>query len=131
LDASLLQVPPISLTGKALQYLDNQWSKLIRYCEDGRLDIDNNAIERAIRPFVIGRNNWQFSDTVKGAKASANLYSLIEAVKNHGLEPYRYLRHIFKELPNAQSLESIEMLLPWNVDKENINRGWAKKIDEV
>jgi hypothetical protein len=71
LDASLPQVPPISLAGKALSYLDNQWSKLIRYCEDGRLDIDNNATERAIRPFVIGRNNWLFSDTVKGAKASA------------------------------------------------------------
>ena len=75
LDASLPQVPPISLTGKALSYLDNQWNKLVRYCEDGRLDIDNNATERAIRPFVIGRNNWLFSDTVKGAKASANLYS--------------------------------------------------------
>jgi len=131
LDASLPQVPPISLTGKALSYLDNQWNKLVRYCEDGRLDIDNNATERAIRPFVIGRNNWLFSDTVKGAKASANLYSLIETVKDHGLESYRYLCHIFKELPNAQSLESIEMLLPWNVDKENINRGWAKKIDVV
>ena len=58
LDISLPQVPPISLTGKALHYLNNQWSKLIRYCEDGRLDIDNNATERAIRPFVIGRNNW-------------------------------------------------------------------------
>ena len=131
LDISLPQVPPISLTGKALSYLDNQWNKLVRYCEDGRLDIDNNATERAIRPFVIGRNNWLFSDTVKGAKASANLYSLIETVKDHGLEPYRYLCHIFKELPNAQSLESIEILLPWNVDKQNINQGWARKLDGV
>ena len=131
LDKSLPQVPPTSLTGKALYYLDHQWDKLIRYCEDGRLDIDNNATERAIRPFVIGRNNWRFSDTVGGAKASANLYSLIETVKAHGIEPYRYLRHIFKELPNAQSLESIEMLLPWNVDKENINQGWMKKVDGV
>ena len=66
---------------KALGYLGNQWSTLTVYCEDGRLEIDNNAIERAIRPFVIGRNNWMFSDTVKGAKASANLYSLIEISK--------------------------------------------------
>ena len=131
LDKSLPQVPPSSLTGKALYYLDHQWDKLIRYCEDGRLDIDNNATERAIRPFVIGRNNWLFSDTVDGAKASANLYSLIETVKAHGIEPYRYLRHIFKELPNAQSLESIEALLPWNVDKEDINQGWLKKVDGV
>jgi transposase/ElaB/YqjD/DUF883 family membrane-anchored ribosome-binding protein len=126
LDTSLPQVPPTSLTGKALTYLNNQWDKLIRYCEDGRLDIDNNATERAIRPFVIGRRNWLFSDSVAGAQASANLYSLIETVKAHELEPYRYLRHIFKELPRAQSLEDIEKLLPWNVDKEQINRGWKK-----
>ena len=126
LDKSLPHVPPTSLTGKALYYLNNQWDKLIRYCEDGRLDIDNNATERTIRPFVIGRRNWLFSDTVAGAKASANLYSLIETVKAHELEPYRYLRHIFKELPRAQSLEDIEKLLPWNVDKEQINRGWKK-----
>ena len=72
-----------------------------------------------------------FSDTVEGAQASANLYSLVETAKAHGLEPYRYLRHIFKELPSAQSLESIEKLLPWNVDKEDINQGWVKKTDGV
>jgi len=131
LDTSLPQVPPTSLTGKALSYLDNHWDKLIRYCEDGRLDIDNNATERAIRPFVIGRRNWLFSDTVQGAKASANLYSLIETAKLNGLEPYRYLHHVFKELPKAQSLEDIEQLLPWQVDKEQINQGWAKKVDGV
>jgi len=131
LDQSLPQVPPTSLTGKALYYLDNQWDKLIRYCEDGRLEIDNNATERAIRPFVIGRRNWLFSDTVKGAKASANLYSLIETAKAHDLEPYRYLQHIFKELPKAQSLDDIEQLLPWHVDKAQINNGWAKKVDGV
>jgi transposase len=131
LDRSLPQVPPTSLTGKALSYLDNQWDKLIRYCEDGRLDIDNNATERAIRPFVIGRGNWLFADTVAGAKASAHLYSLIETAKVHGLEPYRYLRHVFKELPQAQSLEDIEKLLPWQVDKLQINQGWAKKVDGV
>ncbi|WP_419642990.1 IS66 family transposase [Thiolapillus sp.] len=131
LDKSLPQVPPTSLTGKALYYLDNQWDKLICYCKDGRLEIDNNATERTIRPFVIGRNNWLFADTVEGARASGNLYSLIETVKAHDLEPYRYLRHVFKELPRAQSLEEIEQLLPWHVDKEQINNGWAKKVDGV
>jgi transposase len=124
LDTSLTQVPPTSLTGKALGYLANQWSTLTVYCDDGRIEIDNNGVERAIRPFVIGRNNWIFSDTVKGAKASANLYSLIETAKLNGLEPYRYLHHVFKELPNAQTLEEIEQLLPWAVDKEHINSGW-------
>jgi len=124
LDTSLTQVPSTSLTGKALTYLANQWSTLTVYCEDGRIDIDNNAVERAIRPFVIGRNNWIFSDTVKGAKASANLYSLIETAKLNGLEPYRYLQHVFKELPKAQTLAEIEQLLPWAVDCEYINSGW-------
>jgi transposase len=124
LDTSLTQVTPSSLTGKALTYLSNQWPTLTVYCEDGRLDIDNNAIERAIRPFVIGRNNWMFSDTVKGVNASANLYSLVETAKLNGLEPYRYLHHVFNELPKAQTLEDIEQLLPWNVDKDAINQGW-------
>lgn len=125
-DVSLTQVPPKSLTGKALAYLGNHWASLTVYCEDGRLDIDNNGVERAIRPFVIGRNNWLFSDTVRGAKASANLYSLVETAKLNGLEPYRYLHHVFKELPRVQALEDIERLLPWNVDAEYINAGWKK-----
>lgn len=127
LDTSLTQVPVTSLTGKALGYLANQWSTLTVYCEDGRVEIDNNGIERAIRPFVIGRNNWIFSDTTKGAKASANLYSLIETAKLNGLEPYRYLHHVFKELPKAQSLDDIEQLLPWRVDADKINIGWKKE----
>ncbi|MGR9108995.1 MAG: IS66 family transposase, partial [Gammaproteobacteria bacterium] len=120
LDQSLPTTPPTSAVGKALQYLHNQWDKLIRYCDDGRLNIDNNAIERAIRPFVTGRKNWLFSDTVKGANASANLYSLIETAKANGLEPYRYLRDVFTELPAAQSIEDFEALLPGNLQLEQI-----------
>lgn len=120
-DVSLTQVAPTSLIGKALAYLTSHWASLTVYCEDGRLDIDNNAIERAIRPFVIGRNNWMFSDTVRGAKASANLYSLIETAKLNGLEPYRYLWHLFTELPKSQTLADIEQLLPWRLDQVYIN----------
>lgn len=97
------------------------------YCEDGRLDIDNNAVERAIRPFVIGRNNWLFADTVRGAEASANLYSLIETARLNGLEPYRYLCQVFEKLPKAQSLHDIEQLLPWKIDKDTVNAGWIPK----
>ena len=74
-------VPPRSLTGRALMYLSDQWKYLIRYLEDGRVEIDNNLVENAIRPFCIGRRNWLFSDTVRGAEAGANLYSLIETAK--------------------------------------------------
>ena len=120
LDEALPQVPPTSVIGKALNYLHNEWPKLIRYLDDGRLEIDNNLAENAIRPFVIGRKNWLFSDSVKGVKASANLYSLIETAKANGLEPYAYLRHLFTELPKATTVEAIEALLPGTINKDHI-----------
>jgi transposase len=118
LNKSLPEVPPQSAVGRALHYLHGQWEKLARYTEDGRLDIDNNAAERAIRPFVIGRNNWLFSDTVRGAEASARLYSLIATAKANSHEPYRYLCHVFKELPGVTSVQDIEALLPFNISPE-------------
>ena len=116
LDESIITVPPKSAVGKALHYLNNEWDKLIRYTKDGRYLMDNNLAENAIRPFVIGRKNWLFSQSVKGVKASANLYSLIETAKANGLEPYAYLRILFTELPKATTVEEIEALLPGNVD---------------
>ena len=115
-EKSLPSVPPKSAIGKALVYLHNQWDRLIGYLDDGRYPIDNNPAERAIRPFTIGRKNWLFSHSQAGAKASANLYSLIETAKANNLNVYDYLQHIFKELPNAQSVEQVEALLPWNVE---------------
>ncbi|MCF1455993.1 MAG: IS66 family transposase [Shewanella sp.] len=112
---SVDEVPPTSLMGKALHYLLAQWPKLIRYVEDGRVSIDNNATERAIRPFVIGRRNWLFADTPAGATASANLYSLIETARANGLEPYDYLARVFRQLPAAETLEQVEALLPWHL----------------
>src|SRR5471032_234856 len=100
--------------GKAVTYLANNWEKLERYVEEGYLPIDNNAAERAIRPFVIGRKNWLFSDTPRGAKASAQLYSLVETAKANGQEPYAWLRHVLEHLPMATSVEDYEALLPWN-----------------
>lgn len=112
LDETKPKMPPKSLLGKALQYLDKQWPRLIAYLEDGQYPIDNNPVENAIRPFAIGRKNWLFSASVNGAKASANLYSLIETAKANGLEPYAYLRRVFTELPNAQNYNDVEKLLP-------------------
>jgi transposase len=120
LDQSLPQVPPTSATGKALHYLHAEWGKLVRYLDDGRLEIDNNLAENAIRPFVLGRKNWLFSDSVRGVKASANLYSLIETAKANDLEQYAYLRYLFAELPKADTVEAIEALLPCNLDKDQI-----------
>ncbi|WP_122860483.1 IS66 family transposase, partial [Pseudomonas viridiflava] len=78
------QVTAQNALGKAISYLASNWSKLERYVEEGYLPMDNNAAERAIRPFVIGRKNWLFSDTPKGATASAQLYSLVETAKANG-----------------------------------------------
>ncbi|MGH8325805.1 MAG: IS66 family transposase [Steroidobacteraceae bacterium] len=116
LDQALPQVPPTTATGKALNYLHNEWPTLIGYVDDGQLEIDNNLAENALRPFVLGRKNWLFSDSVRGVKASANLYSLIETAKANGLEPYAYLRRVFTELPQAQTVEAVEALLPDKAD---------------
>ncbi|WP_370692695.1 IS66 family transposase [Pseudomonas sp.] len=108
------QVTAQNALGKALSYLASNWSRLVRYIEGGHLPIDNNAAERAIRPFVIGRKNWLFSDTPKGATASAQIYSLIETAKANGQEPYAWLRHVLERLPLVNSIEDYEALLPWN-----------------
>lgn len=115
-------VPDKSLTGEALRYLNGQWPKLVRYVEDGRVAMDTNGVENAIRPFVIGRKNWLFSDTPKGAHASANLYSLIVTARQNGIEPYEYLRLVYAELPKAASVDDIERLLPWNAGTRRIGQ---------
>jgi transposase len=118
LDGALGQVPPKSLTGKALAYTHKQWPRLIRVLDDGRIEVDNNLCENAIRPFVLGRKAWLFADTPAGADGSARLYSLIETAKANGLEPYAYLKRVFTDLPAAiagEDDQAIEKLLPWNV----------------
>jgi len=101
--------------GEALAYLLKQWPKLIRYTQDGKVAIDTNVAENAIRPFALGRRNWMFADTVNGAKASASLYSLVQTARANELEPYAYLRRLFAELPAAQTVEQIEALLPFQI----------------
>ena len=115
LDDTRPKVPPKTALGKALHYLHHQWPRLIAYLQDGRYPMDNNPVENAIRPFAIGRKNWLFSASVNGAKASANLYSLIETAKANGLEPYAYLKQILTALPNAETYEDVDRLLPSNV----------------
>jgi len=114
LDKSFNSTVPKSKLGEALSYLAKNWEKLQIFTTNGRLNIDNNPVENAIRPFAIGRKNWLFSQSVKGAKASAMLYSLIETAKANGLEPQAYLTHLFRNLPNCDTLEQFEALLPWN-----------------
>ena len=100
------------MTGIALGYLDKQWKKLVRIFDYGHVPLDTNLVENSIRPFAVGRRNWLFADTVRGAKASANLYSLIETAKANGLEPWAYLERVFRDLPRAVTVEDFERLLP-------------------
>jgi len=120
LDKSLQHTLPKGKLGEALSYLSKNWEKLTKYTEDGRLNIDNNPVENAVRPFAIGRKNWMFSNSQAGAKASAMLYSMIETAKANGLEPYAYLRTLFIKIPTCQTVEDFEQLLPWNVTLETV-----------
>lgn len=113
LEKSKDTVPKESAVGKAIYYSQNQWPKLIRYLEDGRLNIDNNRAERAVKPFVIGRKAWLFANTKTGATASATLYSMVETAKINGLEPYKYLTELFEKLPTANTPEALAKLLPY------------------
>ena len=113
-----------SLTRKAMEYTLGQWSYLVGYCERGDLHISNVLAENAIRPFAVGRKAWLFADSAQGAKASATCYSLLETAKANDLEPSAYINHVLAQIGEADSLEKLEALLPWNVPLEPI----AKKV---
>jgi transposase len=110
------RVLPKSALGWAIHYCRAQWDKLVVFIQDGRLELDNNRAERSIKPFVMGRKNWLFSNTPKGAVASSTIYSLIETAKENGLVPFQYLTYLFERLPNleVQNDEALDELLPWS-----------------
>ncbi len=114
LDALAPQVLPESRLGRAVHYTLNQWSKLSVFIDHSEVPLDNNRAENAIRPFVVGRKEWLFADTIAGAKASANLFSLIETAKANSLEPHAYLSALFEKLPTLTTVEDFEAWLPWN-----------------
>lgn len=114
LDTESKLVLPKSKIGEAITYCRNQWPKLVRFLDDGRLEIDNNRAERSIKPFVIGRKNWLFANTVRGAKVSAIIYSIVETAKENGLNPYDYLKHVFEQVKDG--ISDIDSLLPWSKD---------------
>jgi len=111
------EILPKSLLGTAVTYGLNQWEKLTRFLEDGRIELSNNRAEQNIRPFVIGRKNFLFCNTPGGARASAVIYSIIEMAKANGLNPYAYLTNLFEKLPNIDAADTaaIDAVLPWNI----------------
>lgn len=111
-------VLPNSLIGQAIAYTLGQWRYLYRYIDDGRYAIDNNVIERDIRPFATGRRAWLFSNSVAGADASAVIFSLMLTCRACDVEPYAYLLHILTELPRRQPGDDVADLLPFNFNKQ-------------
>ena len=129
LEAQRSRVLPKSLLGTAITYCTNQWEKLNVFLQDGRLEIDNNRSERSIKPVVIGRKNFLFSNTPRGAKASAIIYSILETAKTNGLKPHLYLQHLFErlpQLPNPADPEALSKLAPWSASLPLVCRVYSK-----
>jgi transposase len=122
---------PKSALGKAVNYALEQWKYLERYILDGRLEISNNRAERSIKPFVIDRKNFLFANTIKGARGSAVMFSIIETAKENGLNPYAYLTYIFKTAPNLdlKDPEMLKTLLPDHTPDECKVPGRIEKED--
>ena len=102
---------PESVFGEALTYACNQKKWLLRYLDDGNLDISNNLVERSVRPYAVGRRNWLFCNVPAGADASAAVYSIVETAKANGLKPYEYIKFLLERLPQGTATEDC---LPWN-----------------
>lgn len=111
----VIEVPFSLLLGKAVSYALNQWHKLIVYLDSPYLTPDNNICENAVRPFVLGRKNWMFSQCPGGAESSCGMFTLIETAKLNGVIPRDYLTALFKRAPFASSPGDWEKLLPWNI----------------
>lgn len=114
-------VLPKSPLGKALFYSIKHWDSLTQYTNDGRLEIDNNRSERAIKPFVISRKNWLFSSSTKGADASSILFSLVQTCKEHGVDVFAYFKYALESVVKCTNEEEIQFLLPYNVNTELLN----------
>jgi len=121
LDDSIGQVPTTLKTGEAMRYLNDQWPRLEHVLEDASIPLDTNYIEGRIRPFTIGRKNWMFSDTPKGAHASAMIFSIVETAKANDLEPFAYLKEVIAKLPLCNSLDEVSELLPHNMAKKSFH----------
>ena len=121
LEKTLVKLSKKSDTAMAVRYALGRWESLMRYCDDGRLEIDNNAAERALRAVALGRKNYLFAGSDRGGESAAAIYSLIGTAKLNGIDPESYLRNVLSRIAE-HPINRIEQLLPWNV---------ATKVAEV
>ena len=125
IDENITKVPAQGPLGKAVNYMLNHWDALNQYLNDGRLEIDNNRAERSIKPFVIGRKNWLFHGNDIGARAGGTLFSLIETCKAHNIDVFAWLKHALSNIQQADTVEKLEELLPFNVKPEQLEAARA------
>jgi transposase len=113
-DKTLPAAPPKSPLGQALTYTVNQWKALTRFLEDGRLELDNNGCERALRQVAVGRKNWMFAGSDAGAERAAVMYTLIGTCRLNGVDPWAYLRDVIEKLASGWLQSRLDELLPKN-----------------
>jgi len=117
LEETLGKLSRKSDTAMAVRYALGRWEALLRYCDDGRLEIDNNAAERALRVVALGRKNFLFAGSDGGGESAAAIYSLVGTAKLNGIDPESYLRNVLSRIAE-HPVNRIEQLLPWNIDTE-------------
>jgi transposase len=123
---TLAQISNKSSLATAIRYTTSRWSAMTRFVDDGRLDLSNNAAERAMRPIAVGRNNWTFAGSDTGGERAAMMYTLIESAKMNGLDPEAYLRQVISRIADHPA-RRINELLPWNIGEAFLDRSPCKK----
>ena len=115
LQQTLAKLSRKSAVASAIAYALGRWAALLRYCDDGRIEIDNNAAERALRAVALGRKNYLFAGSNSGGQRAAAIYSLIGSAKLNRLDPEAYLRQVLDRIAD-HPINRIAGLLPWNID---------------
>jgi len=111
-------LPKKSTTAQAIAYAQNNQAALMRFLDNGKIEIDNNAAERAMRPIALGRKNWLFAGSDDGGHTTAAIYTIVETAKLNDINPWKYLRHVLSNVQDHNSGKIAE-LLPWNVKLDN------------
>jgi hypothetical protein len=119
LEETLVKLSKKSDTAIAVRYALGRWDSLMRYCDDGRLEIDNNAAERALRAVALGRKNYLFAGSDRGGESAAAIYSLIGTAKLNGIDPESYLRNVLSRI-TEHPINRIDELLPWDLTEGNV-----------
>jgi transposase len=127
LDDSSAAVPPKSPIGEAISYTLRHWPELIKYVDNGEVEIDNNIVENLIRPFALGRKNWLFFGSPEGAEAGAVIYSLIQTCKLNQIEPYAYFKYVLANI-SSWDKSDLKALLPQFIEPQLLKQAYTNSF---